>query len=110
MKNDPFDLNESKINLDEIKNLSNNLKETTALPFVKYFYDCAAAQRGAAIVYSDENYFSPKFNTLDNYYINIHDDVDVIKSKIQKSQECVLAAESDKHKPYFTKIFIEFSF
>ena len=108
MKDDPFDLNKSKINLNEIKNLSNNLKETTALPFVKYFYDCAAAQKGAAIVYFDENYFSPKFNTLDNYYINIHDDVDVIRSKIQKSQECILAAKTDKHKPYFIKIFIEF--
>ncbi|MDR2402200.1 MAG: hypothetical protein LBD32_01920, partial [Cytophagales bacterium] len=37
-KVDPFALDKCKIDLGEIRNLVNSLKETTALPFLKYFY------------------------------------------------------------------------
>lgn len=106
----PFDMNRSKVDINEFSFLACNLKETTALQFIKYFFDFIASQNGMKVTYFDENYFNVKFNNLGNYYINSDENQAIVEGKLSKMKEVILDAQEDGKNLYCTKLYVDFPY
>jgi len=104
----PFDLIRSHVDFAEFVILPKNLKSTTALQFIKYFFDFLTYQNGAKVTYFDKNYFNVKFNNLDTYYISVNDPKDKIKDGLQRFMNAIDDAQEDGKNLYFTKLYIDF--
>ena len=106
----PFDLNRSRVDINEFFYLARNLKETTALQFIKYFFDFIAYQNGMKVTYFDENYFNVKFNNLGNYYINSDENQSSVEGKLSKMKKVILDAQEDGKNLYCTKLYVDFPY
>ena len=106
----PFDLNRSRVDINEFFYLARNLKETTALQFIKYFFDFIAYQNGMKVTYFDKNYFNVKFNNLGNYYINSDENQSSVEGKLSKMKKVILDAQEDGKNLYCTKLYVDFPY
>ena len=104
----PFDLTRSRVNIAEFIFLARNLEETTALQFIKYFFDFMAYQNGMKICYFDKKYFNVEFNNLGKYYVSVEATEDIIISNFDQMKEVILGAKENGKDLYCTKLYIDF--
>ncbi len=106
----PFDLTRSHVDIEEFAIFTQKLAKTTALQFIKYFFDFIAYKQGIKVSYFDKKYFSVEFNNLGNYYISSADDQATIEKKLRKMKQVVLDSEENGKNLYCTKLYVDFPF
>ena len=104
----PFDLTRSHVDIEEFAIFTQKLAKTTALQFIKYFFDFIALQNGMKVTYFDENYFNVKFNNLGNYYINSDENQASVEEKLSRMKKVILDAQEYGKNLYCTKLYVDF--
>ncbi len=113
MQTAPFVLNECRIDVEQVWELSQNCFGAMGLP-IKYFWDCYAAQsQGANIVYFNEGELNPNFDVLHGFYIHLYSDsLEEMTRKLKAYQDVITNAKqatSNAHPQdlYLMKIFAD---